>query len=790
MHFFQIISILLLHLGYIKFTAAVHECNTKLTCSDCISSSPKCSWCEDIYYNKTEKYFHKKCDLVETHQRQLCSKINNPLSNSVLVKTSPLVGETRVSPQEITLKLRPEQPTKVDIKVKTPKNFPIDLYYLMDLSRSMRDDLAQIKTLGDILSREMADVTSNFRLGFGGFVDKPIGPYTRTKKEEIETAVEPGMQNTFGFRNYLPLDKDTTKFGNVLNNVNISYNVDVPEGSLEALMQVIVCNDEIGWRKKKKARRIVIITTDATFHYAGDGLLGGVVIPNDEKCYLNPEGLYTAWNMFDYPSLSQIRSKMIENQMIPIFATTGNTALYQKVAEFFGEASGAVADALNSNSSNVVPLIKDAYQKIAKTVSIKADASDGIDVKFQAKCGKEELKDSAFCNNIQIGEEVTFVTEVVASDCRHAGKATSFKLETPFDDVVVNVELLCECNCTDPIINSTHCTARGNLSCGMCFCDRDLYGGRFCQCTAEEAKNQTLCRVPGSNKPICSGKGTCDCGECVCDEPQKNKNNEMEYIYGDQCQCSNTTCPRSNLNQVCGGLERGSCECGKCNCTESWQGDACEDRCLAGEDRCFDNAGVMCSGKGTCKCNQCKCIDGYIGDFCQECVTNCPDPCQNYRECVKCRVFDTSDLSTAECEVECARWNITSHIVVDKVPDDRRCIARDEDDCSFVFTYNKDNITDTVQLVVQRDRICPAEPDILAIILGVIAGIVGIGLALLLIWKLLATIQDRREFAKFEKDRQNPKWDSGENPIYKKATSTFQNPMYGNKPEEEEPLTT
>ena len=37
--------------------------------------------------------------------------------------------------------------------------------------------------------------------------------------------------------------------------------------------------------------------------------------------------------------------------------------------------------------------------------------------------------------------------------------------------------------------------------------------------------------------------------------------------------------------------------------------------------------------------------------------------------------------------------------------------------------------------------VCPAEPDILAIILGVIAGIVGVGLALLLIWKLLATLK-------------------------------------------------
>ena len=49
--------------------------------------------------------------------------------------------------------------------------------------------------------------------------------------------------------------------------------------------------------------------------------------------------------------------------------------------------------------------------------------------------------------------------------------------------------------------------------------------------------------------------------------------------------------------------------------------------------------------------------------------------------------------------------------------------------------------------------------NVLAIVLGVIGGIIAIGLALLLIWKLLVTIHDRREFAKFEKDRQNAKWD-------------------------------
>lgn len=45
------------------------------------------------------------------------------------------------------------------------------------------------------------------------------------------------------------------------------------------------------------------------------------------------------------------------------------------------------------------------------------------------------------------------------------------------------------------------------------------------------------------------------------------------------------------------------------------------------------------------------------------------------------------------------------------------------------------------------------------IVLGVIGAIVLIGLAFLLLWKLLTTIQDRREFAKFEKQTMMAKWE-------------------------------
>lgn len=40
-------------------------------------------------------------------------------------------------------------------------------------------------------------------------------------------------------------------------------------GGFDAIMQSIVCKDQIGWRDQ--ARRLLVFSTDAGFHYAGDG---------------------------------------------------------------------------------------------------------------------------------------------------------------------------------------------------------------------------------------------------------------------------------------------------------------------------------------------------------------------------------------------------------------------------------------------------------------------------------------------------------------------------------------
>lgn len=106
------------------------------------------------------------------------------------------------------------------------------------------------------------------------------------------------------------------------------------------------------------------------------------------------------------------------------------------------------------------------------------------------------------------------------------------------------------------------------------------------------------------------------------------------------------------------------------------------------------------------------------------------------------------------------------------------CSFFDENDCLFKFVYGYDENKEPV-VRVQETLECPPIVDILGIVLGVIGAIVAVGLALLFMWKVLTTIHDRREYARFEKERMMARWDTGENPIYKQATSTFKNPMYG-----------
>lgn len=68
----------------------------------------------------------------------------------------------------------------MDFDYSQAEDYPVDLYYLMDLSSSMEDDKEKLSKLGDLLATTMIKITTNFRLGFGSFVDKVLMPFTST----------------------------------------------------------------------------------------------------------------------------------------------------------------------------------------------------------------------------------------------------------------------------------------------------------------------------------------------------------------------------------------------------------------------------------------------------------------------------------------------------------------------------------------------------------------------------------------------------------------------------------
>lgn len=57
------------------------------------------------------------------------------------------------------------EPQTFKLKFKRAEDYPIDLYYLMDLSYSMEDDLVNVKNLGTSLMEKMSKITSDFRIG-------------------------------------------------------------------------------------------------------------------------------------------------------------------------------------------------------------------------------------------------------------------------------------------------------------------------------------------------------------------------------------------------------------------------------------------------------------------------------------------------------------------------------------------------------------------------------------------------------------------------------------------------
>jgi hypothetical protein len=266
---------------------------------------------------------------------------------------------------------------------------------------------------------------------------------------------------------------------------------------------------------------------------------------------------------------------------------------------------------------------------------------------------------------------------------------------------------------------------------------------------------------------ICNNQGRCNCGQCVCNDPSR--------ITGKYCECDNQSCDRY-LSVVCAG--NGRCECGICKCDPGWTKSDCS--CSTDTSNCISSNGLICNGKGKCNCGKCECNEdsGYFGRQCEDCPT-CPLPCENNKDCVQCKVFGTGQKMTQyECDRDCGQLEM---IQVDRVEFDannKKCQFIDQtDNCTFFFSYD---ILNNKKIKYESIKECPKTFPTWAIIAIIVSGVLFIGFTILIIWKIFDTMQQKRECARFNEEKKKAAWETSENPLYKSATSKFDNPTYKN----------
>ncbi|XP_065743572.1 integrin beta-7 isoform X3 [Phocoena phocoena] len=459
------------------------SCQPAPSCQKCILSHPSCAWCKQLNFTASGEAEVRRCALREELLARGCppEELEEPRGRQEVLQDEPLSqgtrgeGATQLAPQRVRVTLRPGEPQQLRVRFLRAEGYPVDLYYLMDLSYSMKDDLERVRQLGHALLVRLQEVTHSVRIGFGSFVDKMVLPFVSTVPSKLRhpcpTRLE-RCQPPFSFHHVLPLTRDAKAFEREVGRQSVSGNLDSPEGGFDAILQAALCQEQIGWRN---VSRLLVFTSDDTFHTAGDGKLGGIFMPSDGHCHLDSNGLYSRSPEFDYPSVGQVAQALSAANIQPIFAVTGATLpVYQELSKLIPKS--AVGE-LSEDSSNVVQLIMDAYNSLSSTVTLEHERSllpPGVHISYDSQCGgpekrQDEAGDRGQCNHVQINQTVNFLVTLQATHCLPEPHLLRFRARGFSEELTVELHTLCDCNCSDTQLQAPHCSdGKGHLQCGVC----------------------------------------------------------------------------------------------------------------------------------------------------------------------------------------------------------------------------------------------------------------------------------------------------------------------------------
>uniref|UniRef100_A0A8C9L4R1 Integrin beta n=1 Tax=Pavo cristatus TaxID=9049 RepID=A0A8C9L4R1_PAVCR len=697
------------------------------SCTECIRVAKECSFCTE------ESFEEPRCDLRENLLRYGCGEAGIVYTRGEMrTHINTFLQRTQVAPQAMFMRLRAGEEMSFNMDVFQPLESPVDLYILMDFSYSMSDDLDNLKSMGQNLAEFLQALTSNYTIGFGKFVDKVSSPQTDMRPEKLR---EPwnNADSPFSFKNVIRLTNNINYFSQELRKERISGNLDAPEGGFDAILQTAVCKDKIGWRKD--STHLLVFSTESAFHYEADGtnVLAGILARNDEECHLDTHGTYVYDTKQDYPSVPTLVRLLGQHNIIPIFAVTNHSySYYEKLHKYFPISEIGV---LQEDSSNIVELLRTAFERIRSKMDIRAD--------FVPKALKTEFISSVYEKtesgsfHITRGEVGKFQVRVKALE--HIGgqhvctlpekdrqgiiqvKPTSLS-----DSLQVQASIVCDvCPCEQqPDFRSPKCSFHGDFICGQCICHAG-WRGDTCDCSPASSPNNEACIRPGDVEP-CSGRGECLCGKCQC-YPE----DLIQRFDGDFCQYDVLQCPRTS-GFLCN--DRGRCSKGACVCESGWEGPGCE--CPTSNDTCIDSRGGICNNQGRCECGRCICdkTSLYTSSTCE--ISYSLAVCESIRDCVQCQAWGTGNRK-GNCS--------TCHLHVQMVEElkkeeaNEHCSFQDEeDDCTYHYTLEGDpSVLPNATVQVQKKKECPPG-SFLWLIPLLIFLILLLGLLLLLCWRYCA----------------------------------------------------
>ncbi|XP_035783330.1 integrin beta-nu-like isoform X1 [Anopheles albimanus] len=780
----MIVSVLRSGRAQIATIVDTSKCFFQTNYYDCLDADEHCAWCTDELY-EMRKY---RCMHEEKLLASNCSA-SKILTNDNYHSIETLLNEPhrdfdekmqaiQISPQKVRFVLGKLAARTVTVTYKPAKNYPLDMYYLMDLTWSMRDDKANLEKMGSQLALALANLTANYRLGFGSFADKPAMPFIQSEPHRLANpcySENEQCEPTYGFRHRLRISSDINSFIEQVKQSNVTGNIDNLEAGLDALMQVLVCEKQIGWGSN--TRKIVIIATDGLLHMAGDGLLAGIVRDNDKQCHLSEDGSFIQEVQYDYPSLEQIWRVLEKTKTAVIFAVTDEKQTYYKrLSELIPEFTSV--GQLQDDSSNIIQLVKDGYREFVNRIMFTDDAPDYIQLKYFTDCGGmyETPQPLYRCSNIETGNEYKIDVEVRLLDYPKDPSITELTVrieEKLISNEAIELQIQFRSNCPNhKMVASDLCNYQGDFVCGLCQCYTGWIG-KTCECNLQNSLNRKellkQCVAPSSmddlgDEVTCSDRGECLCGQCFCEAP----------FDGEYCEC--TSCTELN-GVICGGPERGICVCGKCSCYNSWTGDNCD--CSMDTSTCKAPLGdEICSGHGTCDCGICHCNELFHGNYCETKYGEQSPMCLSFEECVRCEVQEKNSEPCQNKEARCRQKEYFYQVEFsNNVDESHQCVFRykiDERVCDYNYSY--ESIGKHQTLIKIRDVKCE-EVKSAAIYVSIIVLIVfATGMIIVLGYRLKTWREDKAIFAKFEKERAHETEYRELSPIYRSPISSFQVP--------------